>query len=82
MAKEVNFKKSFTKNPNLGYQDLSSNGYFVLMCQKYLLNKTKKEFRHYHDFCLNCKVLGFFFELLIPKTLKELKKKLRGRSKI
>ena len=74
MAKEVNLKESFTNYPNLNYQGLPSNGYFVLMCQKYLLNKTKKEFRHYHDFCLSCEVLGFL-ELLIPKTLKELKTK-------
>ena len=58
----------------LNYQSLPSNGYFVLMCQKYLLNKTKKKFRRYHDNCLSCKVLGFL-ELLIPKTLKELKTK-------
>ena len=77
MAKEVNLKESFINSPNLNCQGLPSNGYFVLMCQKFLLNKTKKKFRHYHDFCLSCKVFGFL-ELLIPKALKELKTKRGG----
>ena len=34
ITKEVNLKECYTKNSNLNYQGLLSNGYFVLMCQK------------------------------------------------
>ena len=46
----INLKESYINNSNLNYQGLSSNGYFVLMCQKFLLNKTKKKVGHYYDF--------------------------------
>ena len=52
MAKEINLKESHINNSNLNYQGLPSNGYFVLMCQKFFLNKTTKKVRHYHNNCL------------------------------
>ena len=35
MAKEVNLKECDINNSNLNYQGFPSNGYFVLMCQKF-----------------------------------------------
>ena len=61
MAKEVNFKKCYISNSNLNYQGLPSNGYFVLMCQKFLLNKTKKKVRHYYDDCFELMSSCLFF---------------------
>ena len=81
MAKEVNLKESYINNSNLNYQGLPSNGYFVLMCQKFLLNKTKKKFRHLnHDNCFelisSCLFFGSGFKLSRELKAKEGKLKL------
>ena len=52
--------------------------FFVL---KYLLTKTKKEFRHYHDFLFELQSFLAFLKVQIPKTLKKLKKLRRGSLK-
>ena len=61
MEKEVNLKECYINNSNLNYQGLPSNGYFVLMCQKFLLNKTKKKVTHYHDNCFELISSYLFF---------------------
>ena len=51
MTNEVNLKECYSNNSNLNYQGLLSNEYFILMCQKFFLNKTRKKVKHYHDNC-------------------------------
>ena len=52
----------------------------MLMCQKFLLNKTKKKVRHYHDNCFelisSCLFFGGGFKLLRGLKAKERKLKL------
>ena len=43
MAKKVYFLKNYINNSNLNYQGLSSNGYFISMCQKIPPKQNQKE---------------------------------------